>query len=254
LVDRIVELAIASPGFQEHCHHQNEIRSKAQHWAKSVEGYYWPIGTRRGQRLPGGENTLRQLDARDRIAQAMAALKDIEFPSIRSLAAAIANAARSSLQTLYRNADLWHPEKTPVTVAGQDVESADVDLESMGNAIAGAENPCNQPVLQTTGGDMKCGGPEAGLKNSFPPDGGVRGGDFSFPQPPAPKNNPIPIPFDECYAAIQSNVRQLGWSMDRLKGFLSEKFNGRSRIAELFDEELFVLLYWLRLERVNAQS
>ncbi|PZV09844.1 MAG: hypothetical protein DCF32_01140, partial [Leptolyngbya sp.] len=79
-------------------------------------------------------------------------------------------------------------------------------------------------------------------------------GDSSFPQPPAPKNNLIPIPFDECYAAIQSNVRQLGWSMERLKGFLSEKFDGRSRMAELFDEELFVLLYWLRLERVDAQG
>jgi hypothetical protein len=100
---------------------------------------------------------------------------------------------------------------------------------------------------------MKCGGPEAGSKNSFSPDGGVRGGDFSFPQPPAPKNNPIPIPFDECYAAIQSSVRQLGWSMERIKGFLSEKF-GRSRMAELFDEELFVLLYWLRLEKVDAQG
>ncbi|MBD2233670.1 hypothetical protein [Phormidium tenue] len=254
LVDRIVELAIRSPGFQEHCHHQNEIRSKARHWARSVEGYYWPIGTRRGQRLPGGENTLRQLDARDRIAQAVAALKDLEFPSIRSLAAAIANAARSSLQTLYRNTDLWHPEKAPVTVADQGVEPTDIDRESLGNAISEAENPCNQTVLQTTGGGMKCGGPEAGFKNSFSPDGGVRGGDFSFPQPTAPKNNHIPIPFDECYAAIQSSVRQLGWSMERLKGFLSEKFDGRSRMAELFDEELFVLLYWLRLERVDAQG
>lgn len=253
LVDRIVELAIASPGFQEHCRHQNEIRSKAQHWAKSVEGYYWPIGTRRGQRIPGGENTLRQLDARDRIAQAVAALKDIEFPSIRSLAAAIANAARSSLQTLYRNTDLWHPEKSPVTVAGQGVESEDVDRDSISNAIAEAENPCNQPVLQTSGGGMKCGSSEVGLKNSFPLDGGVRGGDFSFPQPLAPKTSPIPIPFDECYAAIQSNVRQLGWSMEQLKGFLSEKF-GRSRMAELFDEELFVLLYWLRLEKGDAQG
>ena len=42
--------------------------------------------------------------------------------------------------------------------------------------------------------------------------------------------------------------------MERLKGFLSEKFNGRSAMRELFDEELFVLLYWLRLESVDVQG
>lgn len=101
---------------------------------------------------------------------------------------------------------------------------------------------------------MKCGCPEVGLKNPFSSGGGVRGGDLSFPQPEHPKNTPIPIPFDEGYAAIQSTVRQLGWSMERLKGFLCEKFNGRSRMAELFDDELFVLLYWLRLEGIDAQG
>ena len=82
----------------------------------------------------------------------------------------------------------------------------------------------------------------------------MRGGDFSFPQPPTSQTDPLPIPFEECYRAIQCVIRALGWSAEQLKGFLSQKFDGRSAMRELFDSELFVLLYWLRLEEVDAQG
>jgi hypothetical protein len=77
---------------------------------------------------------------------------------------------------------------------------------------------------------------------------------LSFPQLSPPKNDPLPIPFEECYGAIQGAVRALGWSAEQFKGFLSQKFDGRSAMRKLFDSELFVLLYWLRLEGVDAQG
>ncbi len=45
LVDFIHQQAISSPGYQQWCRHQREIKMRSHIWATAIEKYYWPIGT-----------------------------------------------------------------------------------------------------------------------------------------------------------------------------------------------------------------
>ncbi|PSN05759.1 hypothetical protein C7293_31485, partial [filamentous cyanobacterium CCT1] len=217
---------------------------------------------------PGGDNTLKQLDARQRIAQAIKSIQEsgIVFPSIRSLAHRLAEVAHSSLQSLYKNADLWHPErqgeKASVTVRSESL-SAD---QSLGDLKKSAPPmPRESKVLHTQGGDMKCiPSDEVRFASKITPERGVRGDKPSFPQaergisPASPAKGLASIAptlsVDECYSLIQRNVQRLQWTLDELRPFLAEKFAGRTSISQLKDNEFWLLAYFLQDKTLSLEN
>ncbi|MEM1307988.1 MAG: hypothetical protein AAGF98_00555 [Cyanobacteria bacterium P01_H01_bin.153] len=246
LVDYIVDVAASAPGYYEYCGHQQEIHQRAREWSRSVPKLYWPYGTREKPKPPpGGDNTVKAENARRRIAEAIQQIKDSEpFTTIRNLAYRIAELAGSSLETIYKNADLWHPDKAPVTAEPViDLSPLESDLDP--------QNSDEQPVLHTRGKDMKCGSQNevgAAEKNIHPR--GVRGDFEGFSQlEPAPSglSPPPDIPFDECYSLIQRKIQQLKWRIEDLREFLRPRFEGRASLRELNEHELVKLLYFLQI-------
>ncbi|MBE7385155.1 MAG: hypothetical protein F6J95_027580 [Leptolyngbya sp. SIO1E4] len=173
---------------------------------------------------------------------------------IRDLARQIAHIAHCSLATLYKYPLLWknkdplaEPEakETPVTGPSETV------LSDRGqDAIAETDPPESREIkaLHTEGGGMKCEATgEAPLQAMKSLPRGVRGDLPSFPQG-VEADIPAPIPFDEVHAAIQRKVSGLNWSLEQIRQFLAEHFQGRSRIRELEEYELTTYLYYLATE------
>ena len=120
LVEKMVKVAIALPGYREYCQHQHEIRHRAEEWAKCVETKprYFPYKGRKAKpdRSPKQVETPswheQQLEeARGRISRAIALM--LESNSLPMGATARFRALTASGMggaTLYRHKDLWHPE------------------------------------------------------------------------------------------------------------------------------------------------
>ncbi len=253
LVTYIVDVAISSPGYYEYCGHQPDIYKRARDWSRSVPKLYWPYGTREKPKPPpGGKNTARAADARRRIAEAIAKIRDSEpFTTIRNFANRIAEFANSSLKTVYKNADLWHPNEVSVTAEPIQVPgNTEMEL-SAPKPESDPPNPDKQGVLHTRGGVMKCDLPEVGSEEKNIQNRGVRGDFSSFPQPKPEPSSPDPppdIPFDECYALVQRKIQQFKWQIEDLREFLRPRFQGRSSLRELKEHEFVRLLYFLEIK------
>jgi hypothetical protein len=123
LADYVLDTALNAEGYERFCRHQHEIRMRCTVWARAAAGYYWALGEepqRVGQIhdgqsvdkvIPINKNQLRAEDAKRRIREAVLRLKAAgELPSdATERLHAIADAAKSSSQTLYRYRELWHP-------------------------------------------------------------------------------------------------------------------------------------------------
>ena len=100
---------------------------------------------------------------------------------------------------------------------------------------------------------MKCFPPAGGGEGSAWPHfsfgRGVRGAQLGSPQ----VESTLPIPLAEVQQLIQQQVQELGWSYERIKGFVARCFGGRSR-GQLRDEELPTLLYHLRAEALQTMG
>jgi hypothetical protein len=254
LQNYIVDTAISTPGYYEYCGHQPEIHRRARDWSRAITRLYWPYGTKEKPKpLSGGNNTARAEDARRRIAEAVQKIVGSEpITTIRNFAHRIAEVACSSLKTVYKNADLWHPNKAPVS-AEQTSTSDDMKPElSIPDSDLNPQNPYEQGVLHTKGGDMKCCLPnEVGPDQKNIKNRGVRGDFSSFPQPelaPSRLDPPLDIPLEECYSLIQRKIQQFKWSIDELRAFLVPRFEGRSTIKELKESEHIVLLNFLCIQ------
>jgi hypothetical protein len=118
LVQAIVAIAKALPGYQNWCQHQHEITHRAAEWARCVEeSHYFPYGTKATSQPKDNETILtpsynqqRAEDARTRIKEAIADLLN------RSALPSKATERFKSLLnyaigggSLYRHKDLWHP-------------------------------------------------------------------------------------------------------------------------------------------------
>jgi hypothetical protein len=91
---------------------------------------------------------------------------------------------------------------------------------------------------------MKCiFAPPLSQKN--PPERGVRGEFWQFPQSRAIPAEPF-LPYGEAHAAIQHKVQALQWSLAQVRQFLAEHFQGRDHIWELQEHELTTYLYHLK--------
>jgi hypothetical protein len=188
LASYIHQKAIASPGFFEHCQHKHEIDRRAAAWARSAEVFYWPLGelpTIDRTKLP--YNAYRATEARERIAAAVRLVKH-QALAIRELAAAIVREARCSLETLYKHADLWHPDRQGVTgqPAGLTESLASIQQqirESLESTDNRAVTPCHQlnEVLgmislpknsPSTGAGVGVQGEGEGILTGWPPSPG----------------------------------------------------------------------------------
>jgi len=259
LVNYIIDTAISTPGYYEYCGHQPEIHKRARDWSRSIPKLYWPYGTREKPKPPpGGNNTAKAENARRRIAEAVAKMRDSEpFTTIRNFAHRIAEVAGSSLKTVYKNADLWHPDKASVTAEQARISSLPEPALSISESTPETQNPDEQNVLHTKGGSMKCSFPgEVGSDQENIPNRGVRGDFSSSPQEKAEEIGLAPppdIPFAECYSLIQRKIQQLKWQIEDLREFLRPRFQGRSSLRELQEHEFVDLLYFLQIhEGISA--
>ena len=125
LVEAIIEVAVALPGYTDWCRHQHEIHKLAHQWARSIEAdpshYAYTPKKKQQQTAPQPANNIvpihptnqqRAQEAEQRIRAAIATLKATDrFPAMASARAdAIVAIARCSKQTLHKHQALWHPE------------------------------------------------------------------------------------------------------------------------------------------------
>ena len=117
-------------------------------------------------------------------------------------------------------------------------------------------DPSEHKELQTKGEIMKCVAPEGhddGSENEkLYSDRGVRGELSSFPQRPV-SVGALSLPLDEVLDGIQRQVKRLGWGVREVQQFIADRFGGRRR-AELRDDELSLLLYHLRVARLEEEA
>ena len=212
LVDFIHQQAITSPGYQQWCRHQREIRMRSRVWATAVEKYYWPMGTYgEAQKIQKGVtnailhfNDLRARNAKDSIRAAVEHLKSTgtlpEKTTERALAVRKAQAnlgaSSSSLETLYKadNKKLWHPgfysdcsesklNELPVIDATTSLPEAEALIT---DKVAEKLEPPERAQLRTKGRIMKCESNttdvSSSAKTKFYSEKGGAGGEESFPQ------------------------------------------------------------------------
>ncbi|MBM0745614.1 hypothetical protein JOY44_29790 (plasmid) [Phormidium sp. CLA17] len=137
LVEKMVEIATALPGYREFCQHQHEIRQRVEEWAQSVETTtrYFPYKGRRAKPNRSSQPAEtpswheQQLeDARGRISRAIALmLESNTLPMGATARFSALTASGIGGATLYRHKDLWHPEylipvDTPPHPPGLDIE------------------------------------------------------------------------------------------------------------------------------------
>lgn len=139
LVDEIVKVATALPGYQEWCRHQHEIEHRAKEWVRCIENsHYYRYGDS-PKKAPSNSETLNQaIDqapnrnqqrsaaARDRIRAAIADL--LEQGNLPSRATARFHALLEygiGGGSLYRYRDLWHPSCLGAKTANAAVETSD---------------------------------------------------------------------------------------------------------------------------------
>jgi hypothetical protein len=121
LVNEIIRVAIASPGYTIWCQHQHEIEKKAEEWARCVENsHYFPYGTANGkykekvdqsQSQEISWNEKQSLNTREKIKGAIALLLNQSALPAQTTARFKALTQQGiSGSSLYRHKDLWHPE------------------------------------------------------------------------------------------------------------------------------------------------
>jgi hypothetical protein len=121
LVDKIVSVAIALPGYKDWCRHQHEIEERATEWARCIENsHYFAYGTAKGKykELTATSQIDNELDYNQKQAQAtqakiMAAMEDLQAKDALPKTATARFKALLEYgiggASLYRYRELWHP-------------------------------------------------------------------------------------------------------------------------------------------------
>jgi hypothetical protein len=120
IVEYITKTARAAAGFIKFCGDIKRLEQKAKDIAKWCMKHHFPFGSKKGEQTENeSENTetqkaQKQAERLERIRTSVNELnKTGEMPeTIRGMAQAIAKAAKVSVETLYDNKQLWHPEFT----------------------------------------------------------------------------------------------------------------------------------------------
>jgi hypothetical protein len=143
LIDEIVKVAMALPGYDSYCRHKHEIRKRASQWARCVEAsHYFHYGIKKTSAVPVVEQTWHEqkaMEARERITKTLAALlEEGALPSAAGARAKLLVArCRMSQATLYKYKELWHPDHIkPLeeNAAGEDNPNVTDGLSAFGGA------------------------------------------------------------------------------------------------------------------------
>lgn len=166
--------AVNAPGYEAYCQHQHEITKRSIVWARAAEQYWWALGSAHlrtstaygdletgSNVIPINRNQARAEDAQRRIREAVARLQAAEqLPAeITSRVQVLIRTAQTSLQTLYRNRDLWHPNHLK-DEAAEGVITDETDDLSLSSIETGdpQETPklSESEKLHTERENMKC--------------------------------------------------------------------------------------------------
>ncbi|MBW4541364.1 MAG: hypothetical protein KME43_19825 [Myxacorys chilensis ATA2-1-KO14] len=190
LAEFVQTTAINAPGYETYCRHQHEITQRSILWARAAEKYWWALGSE-PQRSPkhstsnGGEtsnvipinkNQLRAEEAKQRIREGVERLQSTgQFPAdASSRVRLLVREAHTSVQTLYRYRELWHPEHfTPVEETAcvtAEVASDPSDAATKSPDRAKPRETAPEGELHTLEENMKC---KAELVYDFPADSSV---------------------------------------------------------------------------------
>ncbi len=120
IAEYITKTARAAAGFIKYCSDINRLEQKAKDIAKWCLKHHFPFGSKKETQTDNeNENTetqkaQKQAERLERIRTSVLELnKTGEMPeTIRGMAQAIAKTAKVSVETLYENKHLWHPEFT----------------------------------------------------------------------------------------------------------------------------------------------
>lgn len=176
LAEFVQTTAINAPGYETYCRHQHEITGRSVLWARAAEKYWWALGSE-PQRSPrhsthnGGENNnvipinqnqVRAEEAQRRIRESVERLQSSEqFPAdASSRVRLLVREAHTSVQTLYRYRELWHPEhfnhieETACVTAETASHSDDIATENSNSAKP--PESVQEGKLHTIERNMKC--------------------------------------------------------------------------------------------------
>jgi len=160
LIDDVIAIAIALPGYAEFCGHQDEIEKRAKEWARSVEGCsrYFHYGRKSPDKTEADDtptwNELQAEAARDRIRAAIADQLDRgTLPATTTARFKTLTSYGISGKTLYANLDLWHPEHLWKTPSDSPSSNKTSELDCLEGASS-SESPeslllskgCNSPT------------------------------------------------------------------------------------------------------------
>jgi len=121
IAEYITKTAKAAAGFMKYCGDSKRLTQKAKDIAKWCLKNHFPWGSKKsetGEKITKleteSQKAQKQAERLERIRIVVNELKESrEMPmSIRGMAQAIAQRAKVSLETLYANKELWHPEFT----------------------------------------------------------------------------------------------------------------------------------------------
>ncbi|MFZ4555549.1 MAG: hypothetical protein ACOYN8_04085 [Pseudanabaena sp.] len=120
IAEYITKTAKSAAGFIKFCGDIKRLEQKAKDIAKWCLKHHFPFGSKKGEQTENeSENTetqkaQKQAERLERIRTSVNELnKTGEMPeTIRGMAQAIAKSAKVSVETLYENKQLWHPEFT----------------------------------------------------------------------------------------------------------------------------------------------
>lgn len=285
LVEYIYEQAIASPGYKQWCRHQHQIKLRARVWARSVESYYWPLGSHPIRSSNNAANDIVPfnqkvaIEAQQRIKDAVAQLSaDQQLPEQTTRRAnAIAKLARMSLKTLYKNEPLWHPhaekQELPSELGVTQVIPVVMDIKpSSQSTIVKSPQPLPVKKLHPTPGIMKCRprknatSLQKKIKKSLSERDQKANLSLPIQKPSQPalciekaapserlihnpnqitRNSQMLLQLDSVIREIQVQIRRLNWTFEQATQFISAHFGGRRR-SQLNDDELTPLLHYLQ--------
>ncbi len=120
IAEYITKTARAAAGFLKFCGDIKRLEQKAKDIAKWCMKHHFPFGSKKGEQTENEsektetQKAQKQAERLERIRTTVNELnKTGEMPeTIRGMAQAIAKAAKVSVETLYDNKQLWHPEFT----------------------------------------------------------------------------------------------------------------------------------------------
>jgi len=129
LIQDVLEIAQALPGYEEWCQHRHELEKRVTDWVRSVEqSRYFPYGSKKSQSSSETSsrkqeptwNEQQQLGARERIRQAVASLlEQTNLPTRITKRFDVLVSYGISGSTLYKHRDLWHPRYFQLEISSE---------------------------------------------------------------------------------------------------------------------------------------